>query len=255
MWESPSSSESIMSHLSYCCDKVFRKLIFQFNWNKKEFYVKAFSFSCFAVDRSTYIQYKLKICCEWLSLSLGSYGRNNWGSVHPVRGSQSPTNLCLHEGNPDNYWNVCKPSWCSRGSWDVCCKLLSLQFCVCCAYHTALPHWMLQVSWCRLHPAEELGSVSSSCSGKAVSRQPELSEKTHCLHKLCVLKTLAERAGKFFKWAWPVGASLYKDYRKINFLITAFSWCALHKQTKLPECRKMKVIVSKHNKNALKGVV
>lgn len=126
-----------MSHLSYCCDNLFKKLNLQFNWNKKEFYLKIF-FPCFAVDRSSCIQYKLKICCEWLSLSLGSYGRNSWGAMHPVRDSQSrqaPTSLCLDEGNPDHYWNVGKLSWCSRGSWDVCCKLLSLHSCVCCAHH------------------------------------------------------------------------------------------------------------------------
>lgn len=120
--------------------------------------------------------------------------------MNPMRDSQSrqaPTSLCLHEGNPDHYWNVCKPNWCFRSSRDVCCKLLSLQSCICCAYHTALPQWRLQVSWCRRHPVEELGSVSSSCSGKAVSRQPEPSDK-HTAYTNCVFERHLQKGEGIF---------------------------------------------------------
>lgn len=40
----------------------------------------------------------------------------------------------------------------------------------------------------------------------------------------------------------------------INLSITAFSGCALYKQTKLAEYRKMKAITGEHNKSALIGV-
>lgn len=52
----------------------------------------------------------------------------------------------------------------------------------------------------------------------------------------------------------PFRASLYKDYSTINLSITAFSGCALYKQTKLAEYRKMKAITGEHNKSALIGV-
>lgn len=228
MWEAPSCTKRIMSHLSYCCDTLFKKLNLQFNWNKKEFYVITFFFCCFAVDRSTCIQYKLKICCEWLSLSLGSYGRNSWGAMHPMRDSQSrqaPTSLpCWRQP-----WPLLRSVQAQLMFWGFPGCLLQAPLapvcCVCCAYHSALPH-------CRL-PVEELRSVPSSCSGKAVSRQPEPSDKTHWWHKLCIWRTLAEKGGKLFKWAWPVKASLYKDYRAINFLTTVFSWWALRKRSYL----------------------
>lgn len=107
-----------------------------------------------------------------------------------------PHQVYLDEGNPDHHWNMFKPNWCSRGSWDVCCKLLSLQSCLLCL-SCSTASLQASMSWCSMHPVEELGSVPSSCSAKAVPGSLNCLTK-HTAYTNCVFERYLQKGEGIF---------------------------------------------------------
>lgn len=175
------------------------------NWNKKEFSVKTFFlvniFNLLLIDLhiSSTNQRNVVRGIQYLLEAMGEATEGLctlWDILTEVRPQQVPayvratltaTATCASSAE---VLGIARMSVTTSSQYSPAFAVL---------YCIALTHRMVQLSWCRLHPVKRLRSVSSSCSEESAYRQPSLSNKAHCLHKLCSLKVLAERGGKFFK--------------------------------------------------------
>lgn len=167
--KAPSSTESIMSHLSFCCDNVFKEYSLQMNWNKKQFSMKAF----FLVNTfNLLLNYIHMYSSNWRNVvgAIQYLFEGVGEAVHLMRWSQrsqpqlvpacvrailTTTETC---SSPAEVLGIARLSATSSSQYRPTFAVL---------YHVALPHRMVQVSWCRLHSVKRLRSVSSSCSEKS----------------------------------------------------------------------------------------
>ena len=129
----------------------------------------------FAVDRSTYIHTNRRNVVSgihYVSEAMGAATEGLctlWEILREVRPQQVPacvkatlttTEMCA---SPAEVLGIARMSVTSSSQYSPAFAVL---------YHVALPHRMVRVSWCRLHPVKRLRSVSSSCSEKTACRQP-----------------------------------------------------------------------------------